>query len=320
MSKILIILFLIVCNASFAQIIRGTVLDSESKEPIENAVVYVNGTSVGSYSNRQGYFELDVAKVYPLPITFSALGFISKSLPNYETDNPMIIYLAPKIFELNEVVIKGNSKSRNFYLKTFKNAFLGNTFNAARCKIENEYDIVFSYDDNGTLKAFANKPILIKNSVLGYNIIYYLDKFIYHKESEHMILHGTIIFKEFEDLRKSEKSKYLRRRNSAYMGSRMHFIRELWNNNLEESGFTTKSVINRKSIDTISLYQSDNLKFIVGKGTIFISYYSKIPDTWVYVLKELVIIDKTGFFDPSGLSWQGEMARQRVGDMLPYDY
>jgi hypothetical protein len=30
--------------------------------------------------------------------------------------------------------------------------------------------------------------------------------------------------------------------------------------------------------------------------------------------------DQNGYFDPLGISWEGEMARQRIADWLPYEY
>jgi hypothetical protein len=30
--------------------------------------------------------------------------------------------------------------------------------------------------------------------------------------------------------------------------------------------------------------------------------------------------DKNGFFEPLGISWHGEMSKQRTGDLLPFEY
>jgi hypothetical protein len=31
-------------------------------------------------------------------------------------------------------------------------------------------------------------------------------------------------------------------------------------------------------------------------------------------------LNSSGYFDPSGISWEGEMARQRIADLLPFEY
>ena len=38
------------------------------------------------------------------------------------------------------------------------------------------------------------------------------------------------------------------------------------------------------------------------------------------MMQDSVCFDKQGYFDPLGISWTGEMARQRIADLLPYDY
>jgi hypothetical protein len=32
------------------------------------------------------------------------------------------------------------------------------------------------------------------------------------------------------------------------------------------------------------------------------------------------LADQNGYFDPFGISWSGEMSKQRIADQLPYDY
>jgi hypothetical protein len=51
-----------------------------------------------------------------------------------------------------------------------------------------------------------------------------------------------------------------------------------------------------------------------------IAYYSKIPHTYILVEKDSVLLNKDGVLDPLGISWHGEMARQRIGDLLPLEY
>ncbi len=79
-----------------------------------------------------------------------------------------------------------------------------------------------------TLKAFALKPILIINKALGYNITYYLDKFEYYKPGNSFFFMGNIIFNEDS----TKKMLYERRRKNAFLGSRMHFFRALWTDDL----------------------------------------------------------------------------------------
>src|SRR5664280_3039543 len=87
--------------------------------------------------------------------------------------------------------------------------------------------------DKDTLKAFASKPILINNNALGYKITYYLDKFEYYKKDRSMFFAGNMIFNEDLGINETQKQLYGERRNEAYLGSRMHFFRALWADDLK---------------------------------------------------------------------------------------
>jgi hypothetical protein len=259
-----------------------------------------------------------------MPLTISALGYYSITLPDFSKDKPLVVYLTPKVFELNEVVIKSKSLSRERKEKLilFRNEFLGTTENGQNCEITNEKDISFNYDsDKDTLKAFASKPLLINNRRLGYKITYYLDKFEYYKKTKSFFYQGTIIFNEDSISDKTQKQSIDRRRRYAYLGSRMHFFRELWTNNLSKSGF---KILNSsdENLDYKNLViQKDSLrKFLSYNEKIGIGYYSRTPSSYIVFHKNEVFFDKNGYFDSSGVAWEGQMAKLRIGDLLPYEY
>jgi hypothetical protein len=51
-----------------------------------------------------------------------------------------------------------------------------------------------------------------------------------------------------------------------------------------------------------------------------ISYYTKIPKTFITLSQDSVYFNKSGNFDGHGVMWDGEMAIQRIADQLPYEY
>ena len=179
--KIIILLFLLsVCRSGLTQIIKGKILDQYSDSTISFASVYFNGTLAGTLADQYGYFELDISGYSSMPLTISALGYYSVTLTDFPADKIISIHLAPKVFELREVIVtaKAYAEARKTNIKLFKAQFLGQTFNALRCEIINTNDILLTYDsENETLKAFSSKPILINNNALGYKITYYLDQF-----------------------------------------------------------------------------------------------------------------------------------------------
>jgi len=174
-------------TTAFNQIIKGTIFDQKTDSVICFASVYFNGTFVGTTSDVNGNFELNILKNTSMPLTISAVGYYSVTLNDFSKTEPLIVYLKPKIYDLGEVGIKTKSleRKRRRNLVLFKEEFLGTTDNAQECAILNEKDITFNYEsDDDTVKAFASKPILIENRALGYKITYYLDKFEFYKSNQ----------------------------------------------------------------------------------------------------------------------------------------
>ncbi len=239
-SHTIFLLLLFSPLALSGQLVKGTVLDKESGNPVSLAAVYFNGTFVGTTSDQNGIFELDVSRYISMPLTISAVGYYSHTLSDFSNGGAINIYLTPKIYELGEVVVidKIARHERKKHLKQFRKEFLGTTFNARRCEILNEEDISFLYNiHSDTMNVIALKPLRIHNKVLGYNITYYLDEFKCCMKDNSLFFTGNIQFTEdlFTQRRFSE-----RKRRIALSGSRMQFFRALWSDDLNSSHFTIR--------------------------------------------------------------------------------
>lgn len=324
MKKLLVLfLFINFYISAYSQTVRGTILDKNTKGAIDFATIYISGTYLGTYSDKDGNFELDISKYASLPLTISALGYYSVTLTKSANSDKNIIYMIPKVFELKEVVIKDKSlkNKRKNNLKLFKNAFFGLTPNASQCEIINENDITFNYNsDKDTLRAFASKPILIENKALGYRITYFLDKFELYKSNQSFFFIGNIIFNE--DLTNDKIQKQLSvNRRKAYLGSRMHFFRSLWSNSLDANGFAMKNSVNLDLyFNNIAIQEDSLLKCIYYSNKLGICYNSTTPNSYIIFHGKKVCFDKNGYFDPLVIEWSGQMAKQRIADWLPYEY
>ena len=321
---LLAIIFLLLHTAASGQVIKGTVIDKNTKEPVISAAIFFSGTSVGALSDEKGNFHLDISKYPKMPLTVSAIGYYSLTLNEYDKDKPVIISLNPKTFELGEVVVKEKSRwfQRSENMTIFRNEFLGTTANSMNCSIVNEKDIRFRTSANtDTLKAYSVNPIKIHNKSLGYTITYFLDKFEYYKPGQTFLFEGKILFSEDTIASQSQRDYLERKRKAAYQGSRMHFLRSLWIDNLNDAGFTVKNssgeTINYKRIVSD---RGNNMKYLRYPGGFGIGYYNKQPNSFIVFHREQVYFDATGYYEAGGISWEGEMARQRIADMLPYDY
>ncbi len=326
---ILISLFISFPLIAYNQSIKGTVFDIRTDSAICFASIYISGTFAGTLSDRNGNFELDISKIGSMPISVSSIGYYSVTLTAFSTDKPLLVYLTPKVYEMKEIVISSESLARRkeSNLNIFKNVFLGTTANARNCDILNENDISFNYDtDRDTLKAFASKPILIYNKMLGYKISYYLDRFEYYKKERSVAFEGSMIFTEDLAIDEKNKQSYEKKRKEAYLGSRMHFFRALWTDSLESAGFRVENSSGRdlsykdivEDSPPDSLY--DQIKFLKYPEKLALFFNSRSSN--IIFLKEKVYFDKDGYYDQVGISisWEGHMMSRRVGDMLPYSY
>lgn len=319
---ILIFLFTNFYLVAYNQVIKGTILDKQTKSTISFAAVYFSGTSVGTTSDQDGNFVLDITEYTSMPLTISAVGYYSFTLTDFSTDEPYMIYLTPKVYEIKQVSIGAKSlvRERKVNLKLFKKEFLGTSDNGKKCEIINEDDITFNYgSDVDTLKAFALNPIQIYNKALGYHITYFLDKFEYDKKSKITSFNGNIIVNEDLTIDETNKQSYERRRRHAFYGSYMHFFRALWADDLRSAFFTiTNSAGEELKYKDVVIQGDNNNKYLRYTENLDIYYHSGWSN--ICFLKQQVLFDQNGFFDASGTLWRGRMTLNRIADWLPYDY
>ena len=326
MKKILFFTVFLCCNlVAYNQIVKGTIYDESDKSPVYSASIYFNGTFGGTLSDQNGNFTIDVTQHSTMPLTISALGYFSTTVSTFSAGKPLLIYLKPKVFELNEIVVSGKShtRERKANLLIFKNEFLGTTVNAMSCEIVNESDIRFIYDsESDTVKAFCPKPLIINNKALGYKITYYLDKFEYCKKDASFLFKGNIIFNEDLTSDGSKNQSYERKRKATYLGSRMNFFRALWIDDLNSDGFTVKNSANETlKYNKIVFQQDSRTKFLRYPGSLGVAYYSTSePKSFIIFLKDRVFFDANGYYDPTAIIWEGEMAQKRIADWLPFEY
>jgi len=318
---ILLFLFINFDIVAFSQVIKGTIFEHETNSPVCFATVYFNGTFVGTTSDQNGNFKLNILRNKSMPLTISAIGYYSVTLNNYSKTDQLIVHLQPKIYKIKDVIISAKSleRKRRKNLRLFKEEFIGTTTNAQECKILNEKDITFNYDsDDDTLKAYALKPILIENKALGYKITYYLDKFEFYKRNKSTFFSGNFIFTEDMITAGTQMELYKKRRELAYLGSRMHFLRVLWSDHLKSSGFIIRSPSYERLKLKDIVYQDENHnKFLSDSSNILIEFKNR--ESIIEFINDSVYFDESGFFNP-GIKWWGDFGQQRIADWLPYEY
>lgn len=324
MKEIILFSFFVNLNIlAYNQIIKGTIVDRSTQSAICFASIYFSGTFSGTHSDQNGYFELDVSKYKSMPLTISALGYYSVRLTDYLSDEHILVCMNPIVFKINEVIINGRdyTRIRKNNLKLFRKALLGETKNAIHTRILNEKDIRFYDLENDTLGASALYPIQIKNKALGYIISYYLDEFKLNKRNKNFFFTGNIRFDNDLGTGKRHAEYYNNNRRAAYLGSKMQFFRSLWSNNSDTAGFEVRDPGDKiLNYNNIVIEEDQQRKLLMYPEKLVLYYHSSLPAGYINFLKRGAYFDKSGYFDPLSIAWEGQMARQRIADQLPYEY
>ncbi len=236
MKHLFLFIALLAFQYGFSQhTITGRII-SEDNISLPGASIYLNNTTIGTTSNKDGYFELNFPDGnYMLVVSF--LGYETQKMvlnsANYNAN--ITLRLKESAFKINEVVVKQEvfGKEWQYNLERFKRNFLGRTELASTCKIKNEKALRFLYDaKTNTLTAYSRQPLKIKHKGLGYIINYDLVDFTI--KGKYVFFSG---YARYRNIRKHIRRKWKRNRLTAYHGSRMHFLRSLQQQRIKEDGF-----------------------------------------------------------------------------------
>ena len=314
---------LLICclsGKSQGQSIRGIVLDHETDEIIPFANVYFNASQHGTVTDENGYFELNIAGYLAHNVVVSCVGFDTWIIDDIQVGKYYKVYLKPSSFLLREVLVVHKDIPRKKKEQMFLREFLGTSANASKCTIENIEDVYLSYfKSTKTLYAYCDKPLNINNKRLGYKILYFLDEFTLSPDN--MFYSGNFLFEDEISFSSMDLKKVLNRRVKAYYGSRMHFFRELWRKSSFKLQFYLEDPRTDAFIDVDTLVSevNDHVRLLRPIGSIKISYKNRT--SYIdFIDGKSVPFDMSGFFDPKFLYWRGEMANQRIGDLLPFEY
>jgi len=351
-KPVLLFFTLLISFLSFAQgIISGTVVDAETKQPLDGASVFAQNTTKGTITNKEGAFRLQLEKGgYEINVTFT--GYMSRTI-NLEVtgDRTFNLELQKGDNTLGEVIIKNTNEVPDGWEKYgqfFVKHFIGNTPNADSSTLLNPQALKFLYfKRNDRLKVLATEPLQIQNRALGYNIRYELDSFVHFFKTEMNSYRGKTLFLPMEG-DSLQQLTWQKARNEAYLGSRLHFLRSYYDSTLEQEGF----VVNlygpvkyeqfakvKNPYDTAYFYFDDN----TGNAELFFPvkasiWYNKkapekrylqqfklpldVPRQISYVdLSDAILIKTNGYFTDQK-SWvnQGYWSWKNLADQLPYDY
>ncbi|MEN9548363.1 MAG: hypothetical protein RIR12_954 [Bacteroidota bacterium] len=240
MQKILLSGFLCLAFASLhAQYtVSGVVKDMLTNEPLGGASVFCQNTTLGTTCNKQGEFTLSI-KPGGYDLIFSYTGYATQTIRVSE-GKMMEVAMVKEDKSIGEVVIKNSyevADGLEKYGDFFKQHFIGTTPNALTCELLNPQVLkFFYYKKSNRLKVLATAPLQIANHALGYQLRYQLDSFVYWYSSNINTYRGYCLYTEME-ASDSLKKIWAVNRAHAYRGSKLQFMRSVYDSTIVEDGW-----------------------------------------------------------------------------------
>ncbi|HEY4207896.1 MAG TPA: carboxypeptidase-like regulatory domain-containing protein [Puia sp.] len=221
--------------------LAGKVIDAANNKPLPNCSVYLNNTSIGTVTREDGAFLLKNLPRGRADLIVSAVGYATYVLHLRSDSLPkdLQIRLRQNVVELSAFTVESYMKDGwKQWGKFFLENFIGNTDNAASCKLVNFKALRFHYlKRSRRLTVSATEPLIIRNKALGYELRYQLEHFSYEEDTHIIFYQGYPLFRELSTQREEIRQRWVERRKKAYLGSMNHFIQSLYRDQAPENGF-----------------------------------------------------------------------------------
>ncbi|MGI4875097.1 MAG: carboxypeptidase-like regulatory domain-containing protein [Janthinobacterium lividum] len=278
--------------------ITGVVQDSVTHEALPFASVFLANTTLGATTDDEGKFTFERVPKGAYDIVASYVGYrLSKQNITVGTA-PQTVTLRPASSgpQLAEVTVKANPHQADDYRK-FVGLFLGQTAFSKKTRITNPGEVdVFYNDSTKQLTASADDFVQVENEALGYRIKYFGMRFRYDEDDESENFSGQPVFEEMTPRDAQQQQQWDANRAAAYHGSLTHFLKSVYDNQVEQEGFLAQQVRIRNNPQAVPPVQArlypaplrtDSLRRVsADKSQVFlrfrhelqVAYFGETPD------------------------------------------
>ncbi|HEX7847030.1 MAG TPA: carboxypeptidase-like regulatory domain-containing protein [Chitinophagaceae bacterium] len=349
-SVLLVFLLGISALVSAQFTVTGRVLDSVTREPLNPASVFCQNTTLGTTTNKEGEFVLQL-KSGGYDLVFTYTGYQTQTIRITGDVNKFEILMVKEEKNLGEVVITASNEVKDGWEKhgkQFTDMFIGATPFAEKCTIQNPDAVKFYYyKRTDKLKVLATEPLIISNDALGYDLHYRLDSFVYYFKTEISSYRGTCFYTEKLGT-VNQAMAWKANREKAYAGSRMHFMRSVYDSTVKQSGFTVSildendktkfalltSPLSNKyyslidSLDEVELFYPQKISVTYTKAVPENEYLKQfglpmdvgVQISYIDIMNPIAIKLNGYFYDQKDWINQGYWSWKNLADQLPYDY
>lgn len=347
--------FLLNAQTSY-YIVKGKVIDKNTRMPLQGASVFAQNTTIGEASDSSGNFSITLPDGgYSLAATYTGYETESIRINHSSAQNDsLIIELNPEVKSLEAVTISISNEVKDGWAKYgsfFTDNFIGQSKFAKQCVIKNPEVLHFYFSKKiNRLKVLAKEPLIVDNFALGYTLKFAIDSFTNYYNTKTNLFIGYPLFEEMQG-DSAQQKRWTENRAIAYKGSLLQLMRGIYSRTLQEDGFELQFVVNNKGEDfPIHLenlygalnYKMDDstktLEFYPNQSEVAVIYKKAKPEkaylnmdstvkkdfelsTIIFPKGESFFIEPNGFFyDQEDIITNGYLGFKKMGDMLPYDY
>lgn len=326
--------------------VQGRVLDASDNTPIPGVNVYLNNTTVGGTTNKDGYYSFKTSLRGTFSIIFSFVGYEKQAFAaelgkNGSKSVKIDVKLAARIYNPGEITVTGSNRKWRRNYTEFSRNFIGESDFADLTSIENFTVLEFDDENRNEFTATSNEPLTIINKALGYKVIVDLEEFEWNLRRQTGYYFTYQRFEELEPENEAEERIWNRNRRKAYRGSLKHFLYSLYHKKAYDEGFTYRQSSSLKEI------VGPDLKFLENRGRVsntdrFKFYYlarsikvtynidtndlltsRRVSESTFSPLRnnDVIGFDSSGnLYDPLSVQIAGLWSYYRIADQLPFDY
>jgi len=224
----------------------GTVIQSDTKEPIAGASVYINNSSIGTSTDKSGNFSLQLAQASVYELAVSAMGYHATTVQvQVPQEGKLEIAMKERATQIEEVVVTNYVKDGwAKWGRYFTETLIGLGYYADQTKILNPEVVRFRYNQKEKiLTASCTAPLIIRNDGLGYEIVYELVRYNSNFATKFFSYAGNSFFR---DIGKGKK-KYIQARRDVYDLSFKKFLRETLKGDWEKEGYVVRKSVHKEN-------------------------------------------------------------------------
>ena len=323
-------------TAQYAQtVISGNVSDERDGSPLINAIVFLDGTTIGTNTGPGGEFSLRSSLAGEQTLVVSIVGYERRMVRLHLRFGDSIylpVSLPPRILQQKEIEVTAEDADVwRSQFDQFRGAILGSGPSARQCRFVNPYVVNLELHGD-TLIATSDSLVQVENLAFGYTLQVAIRLFRWNMETDEGVWSVQVFFQECIAGSSVERENWMKNRQKAYAGSPRHFLWALANDRLVYEGFEMRS---GRTLENSRRWRAINRSTLGLSRDSMTRMYAWIFREWVRVDDAsrtstpsfVRLLAPSAVFDSSGVvsterpfEFGGTWSRKRLGSMLPSDF